>query len=67
MIFQPVGKEQDVLDTTIGDKVCQSLETNLWFSSSYQVSLINKTDRHDITEILFKVTTNTMNLSQNQT
>jgi len=67
MIFQPVGKEQDVLDTTICDKVCQWLARSLWFSPSYPVLPTNKTDRHDITEILFKVTTNTVNLSQNQT
>jgi hypothetical protein len=67
MIFQPVGKEQDVLDTTICDKVCQWLATSLWFSLSYPVLPTNNIDRHDITEILFKVTTNTMNLNQNQT
>jgi hypothetical protein len=42
-----------VLDTTLCDKVCQWLATGWWFST-------NKTDRHDITEILLKVTLNTI-------
>jgi hypothetical protein len=37
-----------VLDTTLCDKVCQ------WFSPGTSVSSTNKTDRHDITEILLK-------------
>jgi hypothetical protein len=43
---------RDVLDTTLCDNVCQ------WFSP---VSSTNKTDCHDITEILFKVALNTIN------
>jgi hypothetical protein len=35
-----------VLDTTLCDKVCE------WLASGYYVSPINKTDRHDITEIV---------------
>ena len=34
------------------DKVCQWLGTGLWFSPGTPVSSTNKTDRHDITEIL---------------
>jgi len=34
------------------DKVCQWLATGQWFSP---VSSTNKTDRHDITEVLLKV------------
>jgi hypothetical protein len=41
----------DVLDTTLGDKVCQWLEAGRWFSPGTPVSSTNKTDRHDITEI----------------
>ena len=37
------------------DKVCQWLATCLWFSPGTQVSSTNKTDHHDITEILLKV------------
>jgi hypothetical protein len=49
-----------VLDTTLCDKVCQWLATGLWFSLCTPVSSTNKTDRHDITEILLKVTLNTI-------
>jgi hypothetical protein len=46
-----------VLNTTLCDKVCQWLATGRWFSP---VSSTNKTDRHDITEILLKVVLNTI-------
>jgi hypothetical protein len=52
---------QGVLDTTLCDKVCQWLATGQWFSSGTPVSFTNKTDCHDITEILLKVTLNTIN------
>jgi hypothetical protein len=45
---------RDVLDTTLFDKVCQ------WFFLGTVVSSINKTDLHDITEILLKVGLNTI-------
>ena len=51
-----------VLDTTLCDKVCQWLVTDLWFSPGTPVSSTNKTDRHDITEISMKVVLNTINL-----
>jgi len=51
----------DVLDTTLCDKVCQWLATGRWFSPGTPVSSINKTDRHDINEILLKVALNTIN------
>jgi hypothetical protein len=41
-----------VLNTTLCDKVCQ------WFSPGTPVSSTNKTDRHDIIEILLKVVLN---------
>jgi hypothetical protein len=41
--------------TTLCDKVCQWLVTDLWLSPGPPVSSINKTDCHDITEILLKV------------
>ena len=50
-----------VLDTTLFDKVCQWLVTGLWFSAGTPVSSTNKTDRHNITEILLKVALNTIN------
>jgi len=50
-----------VLDTAICDKNCQSCVAYRWFSSGTPASSTNKTDRHDITEILLKVTLNTIN------
>ena len=43
-----------VLDTTICDKVWLRLATGRWFSPDTLVSSTNKTDCHDITEILLK-------------
>ena len=48
-----------ILDTTLCDKVCQWLAAGWWFSLGTPVSSTNKTDCHDITEILLKVTLNT--------
>ena len=50
--------------TTLCDKVCQWLVTGRWFSLGNPVSSTDKTDRHDITEILLKVALNTINLNQ---
>jgi len=50
-----------VLDTTLCDKVC--LMAGRWFSPGTSVSSTNKTDRHDITEILLKVALNTITLT----
>ena len=52
---------QGVLDTTLCDKVRQWLAAGWWFSPGTPVSSINKSDRHDITEILFKVAIDTIN------
>jgi len=52
--------EAGVLDTTLCDKVYQWLAAGQWFSP---VSSNNKTDRHDITEILLKVALNTITLT----
>jgi len=43
------------------DEVCQFLATGRWFSSGLPVSSTNKTDRHDINEILLKVALSTIN------
>jgi hypothetical protein len=51
--------------TTLCDKVCQWLVTGGWFSQSPPVSSTNKTDRHDITEILLKVALNTIKQTNN--
>ena len=52
---------QGVVNTTLCDKVYQLLTTGQWFSPGTLVSSNNKTDRHDITEILLKVALNTIN------
>jgi hypothetical protein len=44
-----------VLHTTLCDKVCHWLATCQWFSPGSPVSTTNKTDSHDITELLLKV------------
>ena len=50
---------QGVLVITLCDKVCQWLVTGQWF---FPFSFTNKSDRHNITEILLKVmTVNTIN------
>ena len=45
------------------DKVCQSLATGRRFSQGTLVSSTNKTDSHDITEILLKVALNTITIT----
>jgi hypothetical protein len=47
-----------VLDTSLCDQVCQWLVTGQWFSPRTSVHSTNKTDHHDITEILLKVALN---------
>jgi len=49
----------EILDTTLCDKVCQLPVTGWWFSS---VSFTNRTNRHNIAEILLKFALNTINL-----
>jgi hypothetical protein len=56
-----------VLDTTLCYKVCQWLAAGRWFSLGIPVSSTNKTDHHDITEILLKVALNTITLTHNVT
>jgi hypothetical protein len=46
--------------TTLCDKVCQWLAVGRWFSP---VSSTNKTDHHNITEILLKMALNTITLT----
>jgi hypothetical protein len=42
-----------VPDSTLCDKVCQWHAIGRWFSSDISISPTNKTDSHDITEIVF--------------
>jgi hypothetical protein len=53
---------QEYMDTTLCDKVCQWLATGRRFSPGTPVSSTNKTDLHDINinEILLKVALHTM-------
>ena len=51
--------------TTLFDKACQWLVTGQWFFPGPPVSSINKTDRHDITELLLKVALNTIKQTNN--
>ena len=48
------------VDKTLCDQVCQWLAAGQWFSPGIPISSTNKTDRHDITEILLKVVLNTI-------
>ena len=48
------------------DKVCEWLVTGQWFSPGPPVSSTNKTDSHDITEILLKVALNTIKQTKKQ-
>ena len=47
-------------------KICQWLATGRLFSANPPVSSTNKTDRHDITEILLKMALNTINQTNKQ-
>ena len=55
-----IPPRRGVLDTTLCDKICQWLATGRWFSPGIPVSSTNKTDRHDIAQILLKVALNTI-------
>jgi len=50
-----------VLDITLFDTACQWLVAGRWSSPGTPVSSANKTDLHDIAEILLKVALNTIN------
>ena len=57
MLWVRIPLRRGVLDTTLCDKVCQWLAEGLWFSL---LSSTNKTDNHDVAEILLKVAVNTI-------
>jgi hypothetical protein len=58
-----IETKNNVLDTTLCDKVCQWLATGRWFSPGTPDTSTNNTDRHDKTEILLKVALNTITLT----
>jgi hypothetical protein len=45
---------------TLCEKVVQRLATGQWFSPGAPISSTNRTDRHDIAEILLKVAISTI-------
>ena len=49
----------------LSDKVCQWLAAGWWYSPGTSVSSTNKTDHHDIAEILLKVALNTTTITAN--
>ena len=65
-ITTKVMSSNPVHDEVLHDKVCQWLATGQWFSPGTPVSSTNKTDRHDIAEILLKVVLNTINQTINR-
>jgi hypothetical protein len=58
-----IPHRRDVPDTMLCDKVCEWLAASRWFSPGTPVSSTNKTDRHDIAEILLKVALNIITLT----
>ena len=60
--FEPCSW-RGVLDTTLCDKVCQWLATDQWFPHGTLISSTNKTDLHNIAEILLKVALSNINLT----
>ena len=58
-----IPHRKGVFDTTICDKVYQWLAIVRWYLPGTPVSSTNKTDRHDITELLFKVALNTITVT----
>ena len=63
-IRTPLRSQQGVLDTILCDKVCQWLVTGWWLSPGTLVCSTNKTDHHDIIDILLTVGLNTLTLLQ---
>ena len=61
-----VGSRLRARHTTLCDRVCQWLAGGRWFSLGPPVSSTNKTNRHDITEILLKVVLNTIKQKNNK-
>jgi hypothetical protein len=47
-----------VLDTTLCDNVCKGLGIGRWFSPGTPITSTNKTDRHNVAEMLLKVALN---------
>ena len=65
-VFTPCSW-RGVLDTILCDKVCQWYATGRRFTPGSPVTTINKTDRHDIAQILTKAALNTINQREKKT
>ena len=57
-LYKEIPLRRSVLDTTLCDKVCQPLVTGRQYSPGTPVSSTNRTNCHDIAEILLKVALN---------
>ena len=57
-----ISRMRHLLDKRLCDKVYKWLTAGRWFPFGTPVSSTNKTDRHDIIEILLKVALNTITL-----
>jgi hypothetical protein len=62
-LWASIPLRRGLLDTTLFDKVCQWLAAGRWYFAGTPITFINKTDRHDINEILLKVALNPITLS----
>jgi hypothetical protein len=62
VLWVRIQLRRGVLGTSLCDQFCHLLAAGWWFSPSTLVSSTNKTDGHDITEILLKVALNTITL-----
>ena len=62
MLWVRIPLRIGVLDTPLCDNICQWLAAGRCFSPGTRVSSTNKTDRHDITDILLKVSLNAITL-----
>ena len=66
-LYVRIPKRRGVLDTTLCDRVCQWLAAGQRFSPGTPVFSSNKTDRHDMIEILLKVALNIITLPRLKT
>jgi len=58
LIYKPIHKMPDLI---VKETDCQRFVAGRWITPGTPVTSTNKTDRHDISEILLKVALNTIN------
>ena len=63
MCMQSVLITTNVVSSNLGHSDLYSIQAVRWFSLDTPISSTNKTDRHDIPEILLKVALNTITLT----